>query len=552
MLEEFEMSGIKESEINGAEIKGAELKTAQFTSAQTYDETPYESYPYQQTRPELLKAITHMFGLETPDIETASILELGSASGGNLITHAINYPKAKFVGVDISKVQVKEGNDKIKQLGLKNIELKEISITDITKSFGKFDYIICHGVISWVPEEVRNAIFRISNENLSEKGVAIISYNTLPGWNAVRTIRDMMLFHSSKFSDIKEQVQQSRLLLNFVRDSLDGADNPYGEIMKAEAQILNSQPDHYLRHDHMEDVNFQYYFHDFMKEADKHNLQYVGDASVASMYSGNLPKPIAEKLAEVKDIIRAEQYMDFVLNRRFRSTILCHKNIQLNRNITGNSMDKLYFSTKITPEKAIDLVNIDSNDSLEFYYMGNKDNKLNTTHPTLKALLYTFFETGNYALSPKELAVKIKEKLPKQKISDDQIMVDIMSNITRLVFSGYLNIASKRVEFHSKPSKQPKLWDLARAQIEAKQNWVSSMIHEKITLSPLDFFILKHLDGKHSYEQLIDELLKHIENKEITVNQNDKPVTDLKAAKEILKPYLEHSLNAYAANALLV
>ena len=103
--------------------------------------------------------------------------------------------RVNIVGIDLSKVQIDAGLANIKALGLKNIELKHCSITDIDESFGKFDYIICHGVFSWVPEFVREKILEISNKNLIENGIAYISYNTLPGWNMVRTIREMMAYH---------------------------------------------------------------------------------------------------------------------------------------------------------------------------------------------------------------------------------------------------------------------------------------------------------------------------------------------------------------------
>ena len=60
----------------------------------------------------------------------------------------------------MSKVQIDEANKNVKELGLKNIEFHHCSITDIDDSFGKFDYIICHGVISWVPKIVRDKILK--------------------------------------------------------------------------------------------------------------------------------------------------------------------------------------------------------------------------------------------------------------------------------------------------------------------------------------------------------------------------------------------------------
>jgi len=85
----------------------------------TYDLSPYESYPYPATHPSTLAAVASIFGHKAPAIETARILELGSAAGGNIINTAINFPKATIVGIDLSDVQIKDGQKQIKELGLK-------------------------------------------------------------------------------------------------------------------------------------------------------------------------------------------------------------------------------------------------------------------------------------------------------------------------------------------------------------------------------------------------------------------------------------------------
>ncbi len=126
-----------------------------------YDTVPYESYPYPNTHPESLYTIGKLFGMQPVDFNNCKVLELGCASGGNIISMATLNPNSTFVGVDLSKVQIEEGNKQIQELGLKNITLKQLSILDITSEFGEFDYIITHGILSWVPGEVQDKIFEI-------------------------------------------------------------------------------------------------------------------------------------------------------------------------------------------------------------------------------------------------------------------------------------------------------------------------------------------------------------------------------------------------------
>src|SRR5690349_16211489 len=99
--------------------------------ANKYDISPYPSYPYTGTNPERLYTIGKLFGMEPVDFKNCKVLELGCASGGNLIPYATLFPESTFVGIDLSEVQIKRGQEQVEALGLKNITLKTMSITDI-------------------------------------------------------------------------------------------------------------------------------------------------------------------------------------------------------------------------------------------------------------------------------------------------------------------------------------------------------------------------------------------------------------------------------------
>ena len=113
-----------------------------------YDAVPYDSHPFPQSAAEHLEALAYLFGLEAAPPAGASVLELGCAAGGNLIPFAARHPGGSALGVDVSPVQVAQGAAAIGHAGLGNVELRAFDINDIDASFGKFDYIICHGVYS--------------------------------------------------------------------------------------------------------------------------------------------------------------------------------------------------------------------------------------------------------------------------------------------------------------------------------------------------------------------------------------------------------------------
>src|SRR5205814_101248 len=107
----------------------------------SFDVLPYPHRAFAQTHPDVLATVATVFGMTPPAIESARVLELGCASGGNLIPMAETLPRARFVGVDASPRQVDAGRAVVRSLGLQNIDLRRQDISDFADA-GPFDYII--------------------------------------------------------------------------------------------------------------------------------------------------------------------------------------------------------------------------------------------------------------------------------------------------------------------------------------------------------------------------------------------------------------------------
>ena len=111
---------------------------------------------------------------------------------------AAQLPGASFLGIDLSARQIGDGKAVIDQLGLTNIELRHLNILDVDAAFGQFDYIIAHGVYSWVPAERAGQAPQRLGKTSRRKHSFYVSYNTYPGWHMRGMIRDMMLYHSNR------------------------------------------------------------------------------------------------------------------------------------------------------------------------------------------------------------------------------------------------------------------------------------------------------------------------------------------------------------------
>src|SRR5947209_6542803 len=97
-------------------------------SLTSYEEIPYESKPLYPTHPDCLGTVATLLGMTPAPVDGCRVLELGCASGGNLIPMAEALPASRFLGIDLSPGQITTGQKIVDALGLKNLELRAVSI----------------------------------------------------------------------------------------------------------------------------------------------------------------------------------------------------------------------------------------------------------------------------------------------------------------------------------------------------------------------------------------------------------------------------------------
>src|SRR5437016_4128203 len=86
-----------------------------------YDPLLYDSGPVPASHIEVLAAEAALAGLSPAPIERCRVLELGCASGGNLLPMADEFPGSQFVGIDMSPRQIARGQQLVERAGLSNV-----------------------------------------------------------------------------------------------------------------------------------------------------------------------------------------------------------------------------------------------------------------------------------------------------------------------------------------------------------------------------------------------------------------------------------------------
>ena len=305
----------------------------------SYHQVPYLTLPMSQTHPDRLASVATMFGMVPAPVTACRVLEIGCGNGGNLIPMAHFLPGSHFAGVDLAAEAVAEGRGWVDELGLRNLDLIAMDLCEIGPALGEFDYIVAHGLYSWVPAEIRDRLLAVCRERLTPQGVACISYNALPGRHVRMMLREMMLYHTRDSTDPSERVQRARDLLRMTGEA-NLCSRAWQPMIEEEiASMLGGNPGWFF-HDDLAPVNDSFYIRDFAAHAARHSLQYLGDAEAHLMFD------IKNALAWLgDDVIEREQYLDFLCFRRFRQTLLCRAETRLERPAGPERMDRFLFSS---------------------------------------------------------------------------------------------------------------------------------------------------------------------------------------------------------------
>jgi len=518
----------------------------------TYDEVSYPSYPFPQSHPDRLATLATLFGLKPARIDNCRVLEIGCGDGSNLIPMALLLPESEFVGVDLAARPVAKGQAMAEALGLRNITLQQLDIMNLSAEFGQFDYVIAHGVYSWVPAEARDKLLAICKANLSANGVAYVSYNAYPGGHLREMIRGMMQFHVRELHGADERISQSRALVSFLAQSQSESDL-YGAILGSLDQELGRIHDGFVYHDHLSEINSPVYFHQFISHASQHGLQYLGEADYFDMHHEGIMPQAAEMLRELgDDHLAREQYMDFLTCRRFRQTLLCHQDVTVDRGLNPERISDLFVASSTRAmhrEPVVDSRGVE-------IFQSDKAATLTTNHPLTKAALLHLGSIWPRALGFNELLAAARLELGPSVASrnGDKAPSDgfrLGEFLLQAYAANMIELHAHRSQFAGAASARPVASPLVRWQLETGTT-VTTLRHTSVRVTDaIGRHLLMLLDGTRDRQALLAELGRLVESGQVVMQREGKEILEAREAMKALTDELEQNLIKIARLALL-
>jgi len=512
-----------------------------------YDIVPYEDCPLIQTRPDNLGVIANLFGIDAAMPDKCKVLELGCASGGNIIPLAYYWPESEFTGIELSEKQAATGNQLIEELQLTNIKIIQGNILELDENLGTFDYIIAHGVYSWVPSDVQNYMFKLIPKILAPNGVVFISYNTFPGWHFRMAVRDIMLHPSTPDTPTEKKRDNGIDMLRKLANGLPDNNSLSEKWLKKEAQTLLTLAPSYLLHDYLEENNNPEYFHQFMAKAEKNHLQFLSEADLYTMLGSTLTEQAEKDLDEIEDLVEYQQFLDFYYVRFFRQTLLCHDNLEVVYDLEIDKIMNYFFIAFLTCDDEVDL---DSKMPQKFTHPNGES--FDISHPLTKAAIIALsFEYPN-SYSWHQLVDSAQEILNEHKSKYVTANPDdLLHELFNLYVSQGIELSLVESKFKTDVTDRPQASRLAQVYAKHKRCCIGSMHHGNITLDDIDHQLLLLLDGnstKVEIQQKLAEKIKTDTSLQVALQQRGKDPLELLAA---LNSKIEQSLYFFALGGLL-
>ena len=429
---------------------------------------PYPGHPFAQTHPDRLATVATLFGLRPAQPASCRLLELGCGDGGNLVPMAYALPASTFTGIDLSAAAIERAAALSGALGLENLDLRQADVTALP-ALGTFDFVIAHGVYSWVAPPARDALLAACRAHLAPHGVAYVSYDVFPGGHLREITRQMLRWHLREIDDPQERIAQARALLTAVMAAGREGDE-LRQRLAWQAEWALAQTDASLFHDELAEHHEAVLFTDFVAHAGRHGLRFLAEADVFEMDASVLPVELAA------DPIEREQYLDFFKGRMFRQTLLCRAEAELRE----PSLDVVRGMLAATPARPAG----------EGEFRGPHGATLTTDHEGVRAAFTRLGEAWPAAL-------------PVASLGEDPA---VLETLRRAYAANLVRLHVWAPSLTPKPSERPRASALARLQA-AEGARVTTLLHTSVEVGDeLGLRLIRLLDGTRDRAALLTEL----------------------------------------------
>jgi len=470
--------------------------------ARAYDRSPYPDYAFWATHPDHLGMFGRLFGLSVADPDGCAVLEIGCAVGGNLIPMAIASPGSRYVGVDLSAVQIERARATAQAVGADNVTFFQGDFRDLPPDLGPFDYVVCHGVFAWVTPETQTALLAFIREHLAPSGVAFVSYNTYPGQHMVDMVRKLMHLHTANAPDVATRDQQALAMLRFMqRQSARNPGDWRQGFFEQELRKIDGDDPALFEHDYFAVESHPVYFVDFVSAATSAGLAYLADANPWQMYLDNQPKDIIETLKPIESVVLQGQYLDFIYHNRYRETLLCRGDAPLSRDLGAQRIQGMHVAHALAREPSLTGLHAGLTVDIQL----PRGSAIAVSQPILRLALHRLWRHGRAAPSLVQLARELEDDLRAHRFDEPggaALFDRLCTQLLRAFFANAVRLSLRATPAASSIPERPMTGRYQRRQAGQGRDRIVNLIHETFESTPAMHTLLPLMDGTRTVDEL--------------------------------------------------
>ena len=290
-------------------------------------EVDYTHGYYRELSPNLLKLASLSQGVAPPPGgRPRRYLELGYGQGLSLAIHAAACP-GEYWGTDFNPAHTANARDLAAGAGLAAHILND-SFSELVARIDElpeFDFIVLHGIWSWISEENRALIVELARRRLAVGGLFYISYNCTPGWSAAMPLRHLLSLQA-QMAGADEQGFSRKVdgALEFCQQVVD-AGAMYFKANPGVAERLKNiagQDRKYLAHEYFNRDWLPMPFSQVAELLSPAKLEFLTSAHLMDhVESVNLTPAMRELMAQITHPLLRQSVRDYLTNTQFRKDI---------------------------------------------------------------------------------------------------------------------------------------------------------------------------------------------------------------------------------------
>jgi SAM-dependent methyltransferase len=278
--------------------------------------------------PSYLNTVCVINGYEPVPIDRPfTYFELGCGQGFTANMLAASNPQGRFYAADFNPAHVANARELSSTARLDNLTLLENSFAELAQGrveVPELDFIVMHGIYSWVTPENRRHLVNFIGRHLKPGGIAYLTYNALPGWSTAAPLQRLALEYASAHPNTRDvQVEETRAFINRMIDTKAGyfAANT-GVILKNRLENWRTAKPCYLAHEYMNECWQALYHADVARDLRQAKLEFAGSVILGLAFPEMmLTKEQLALLDTIPGVTGRETVKDFMMNTAFRADV---------------------------------------------------------------------------------------------------------------------------------------------------------------------------------------------------------------------------------------